>query len=372
MGASSVREHTSGGSARVRAAHVIARRTGIPRQGVARALAPERRTYGSQPAFALPVTLDGRRCRVPAVADSKERLLPLVRALELVNGCGGFEGKLLYGPRAEARLLVRGVSDVREARRRLAAHKAQLLGIGRDSLEPNERRLDAATTLELGGPAPHALGTYFYLHAAAPRGRDALRRIVRAIAPRLRSLMGAEVDCDVHEVVGLQVLVRCTVHATRLARAATTPDRRRLAESVEGGLRRLQVDLDTPRSAAQQNQTVLGAVSRVALALGHDPRRLLSNGQAHAARFGGCTPIVRFERRRSFVIGSLLLPLELERPHGRTLAPEARPALNLDPPDGDSDVRLLAACVGLASQLPTLEAAISESVETLSSSRIDP
>jgi hypothetical protein len=364
-----IREHTPAASAQT-TVQLGARRGRATHDRVARAQRPERGCYGSPAGFALPVTLGGKRCRVPAVADSKGRLQPLAWALELVNDCGGFEGKLLSGPRAEARLLVRGLSDVREMRRRLAAHKTELLGIGLDSLPPDERRLDAGA-LELVGPAPHALGTYLYLHASAPRGAATLRRIVRAIAPRLRSLTGADVDCDVHEVVGLRVQVRCTVHATLLARAPARCDRRQLLASVEGGLRRLDASLDAPRSAAKQNQSVLGAVSRVALALGHDPRRVLSDGHAHAARFGGCAPIVRFERRRSFVVGSLSLPLELG-PHGQGRAPEARAARSLAQLEGGADLRLLAACVGLASQLPTLEAAIGEAVETLTPARRDP
>jgi Hydroxymethylglutaryl-coenzyme A reductase len=341
---------------------VIAPRT-VARRAAIRSPTPERGVYGSPAGFALTVTLDGKRCRVPAVADSAERLRPLALGLELVNQSGGFEGQLLRVARSEARLSIRGISNVREAGQRLEEHKAELLGIGLDSLPSDERHLDAAPALELGELLPHALRAYLYFDAGAPKSWSTLRQIVRAIAPRLRSLVGADVDCDVHDVVRHRVQIRCAVHARALAGGAATPDRPQLHASVERGLRRLEFASGAPPSAAMQNQAVLGAVSRVALALGHDPRRVVSDGQAHAARFGGCTPIVRFERRRSFVVGSLVLPLELE-PHGRQRAPEAEAALKLTQPKDGRDLRLLAACVGLASQMPALAAAI-EAAHTL-------
>jgi hypothetical protein len=349
---------------------VIARRATASRHVPAASFRPERGVYGSPVGFALAVTLDGKRCRVPAVADSVDRLRPVALGLELVNRSGGFEGQLIRVTRTEARISLHGVSDVLEARRRLEEHKAELLGIGLDSLPCDERSLDTAPALQLGD-ASHPLGAQLYFDAETPRSAGTLRRIVRAIAPRLRSLVGADVDCDVHEVVRQRVQVRCAVHARLLTTGELRRDRPGLSAHVERGLRRLELSLSAPRSAALQNQAVLGAVSRVALALGHDPRLVSSQGYAHAARFGGISPIVRFERRRSFVVGSLVLPLELE-PHGRQRAPEAEAALHLAQPRDGGDLRLLAACVGLASQLPTLAAAIGEAGDPLTPSRKSP
>jgi hypothetical protein len=306
--------------------------------------------------FALAVTLDGKSCRVPAVADSPERLLPLSEGLELVNGSGGFEGKLLRTSRLEARLVLRGVADVRATRQRLVEHATELLGRGMDALEPNERRLDRALAFQLGGLEPGSVEATVYFDGADPQRADTLQRIVNAMAPRLRALSGVDADLELDRVVRERVQVRCAVHA-RLLGGGAGPDRLRLRANVEHGVRHLEFAHGAPQAASLQNQAVLGAVSRVALALGHDPRPVMSEGHAHAARFGSCAPLVRFERRKSFIVGSLVLPLALE-PHGRQRAPEAEAALNLAQPEDANDLRLLAACVGLASQLPTVRAAI--------------
>ena len=336
----------------------IARRDGAARSG-----AIGRDASGSPSGFALTVRLNGVPRLVPVVADSLERLVPLAEALEL--GAGGFDGRVLRAPWSALRVRLSGLADARAARERIEAAKAELLGRLVDGLPRERRRLEPGLALDVleDTTAPDVFGAgatrlVVLLKLDAPDvAQPALQELAPTARVALEHLVRGQAQAESCELVFDRVRVGCTLDPRQLADAALRASPVRLAASVHRGLRYLDFALSSPRTAAVQNQAVFGAISRVALALGHDPRPVLSEGHAHAARFGGCASVVTFAEQGGQLRAELELPLPLE-PHGRQRAPAAEAAQTLARAEDMDDARMLAACVGLASQLPALRAAI--------------
>jgi hypothetical protein len=336
------------------AAEKTAVRSVRPRDGAARSGAIGRDASGSRSGFSLTVRINGSARLVPVVADSLERLVPLAEALELATG--GFDGSIVRAPWPALRVALSGLVDARAALVRIESHKAELLGRLLDALPRQRRQLEPGLALDVLTVDPTRLVVLVKLDAPAPAGLDwhELAPIARSL---LTTLVGGQAQSRACELAYDRVRVGCTLDPAELADGALRASPVRLAASVQRALRYLDFALSSPRTAATQNQAVFGAISRVALALGHDPRPVLSDGHAHATRFGGCASVVTFAAAGERLRAELELPLQLE-PSDRQRAPGAEAAQTLARAQDTDDVRLLAACVGLASQLPALRAAI--------------
>jgi hypothetical protein len=328
------------------------------RDGAARSGAIGRDATRSPSGFSLTVRINGTARLVPVVADSLERLVPLAEALELAPG--GFDGSIVRAPWPALRVDLGGLANARGARQRIDANKAELLGRLMDALPRERRRLEPGLALDVldltHEPGATRLSVLVKLDAPAP-ACPAWDELAASACSALTALVGGQARSQPCELAYDRVRVGCSLDPAHLADAALRASPVRLAASVQRALRYLDFALSSPRTAAGQNQAVFGAISRVALALGHDPRPVISDGHAHATRFGGCASVVRFAAQGERVRAELELPLQLE-PSDRQRAPGAEAAQTLARAQDTDDVRLLAACVGLASQLPALRAAI--------------
>lgn len=330
----------------------------LPRDGATRSGAIGRDATLSPSGFALTVRINGSARLVPVVADSLERLVPLAEALELA--AGGFDGAILRAPWPVLRIALGGLADARTARQRIEAHKGELLGRLLDALPGERRQLEPGLALDVSDPSlereASRLSVFVKLDAPAPACPPWLE-LAPSACSLLTTLVGGQAQAELRELAYDRVRVGCTLDPMLLADAALRASPVRLAASVQRAVRYLDFALSSPRTAAVQNQAVFGAISRVALALGHDPRPVLSDGHAHATRFGSCASVVSFAVQGERLRAELELPLLLE-PNDRQRAPGAEAAQTLAGAQDTDDVRLLAACVGLASQLPALRAAI--------------
>jgi len=330
----------------------------LARDGAARSAAIGRHATKSPSGFSLTVRINGSARLVPVVADSLERLVPLAEALELAPG--GFDGAIVRAPWPVLRVSLAGLMDARGARQRIDAHKAQLLGQLLDALPRERRQLEPGLALEVIEPSLErdatGLTVLVKLDAPAP-ACPPWHELAPSARALLTTLVGGHAQTQPCELAYDRVRVGCTLEPAQLADAALRASPVRLAASTQRALRYLDFALSSPRTAAAQNQAVFGAISRVALALGHDPRPVLSDGHAHSTRFGGCASVVSFAAQGERLRAELELPLHLE-PNDRQRAPGAEAAQTLAGAQDTDDVRLLAACVGLASQLPALRAAI--------------
>jgi hydroxymethylglutaryl-CoA reductase len=119
-----------------------------------------------------------------------------------------------------------------------------------------------------------------------------------------------------------------------------------------------------PYRAATHNKGLMNGVDSVVLATGNDYRAIEAGAHAYAARSGRYTALATWRRRGAVLEGSLEIPLALGTVGG-TLAVHdgAKLALRLAEVRGATDLALLAAAVGLASNLAAIRALSTEGIQ---------
>jgi hypothetical protein len=324
--------------------------------------APSAHTEGVYPCpfgFALNVALHRAERLVPVLADNAALLAPVAEALALVRDSGGFEAKGVRLPTAEVRLVFDGVPDLPRATRRIQALAGDLLAFGIGELQSSESSLAFQPALELRAPTPRSLSVHLYLEGTSAAHERLLGRLAERLRPAFGSLIEAQARAETHFILRRRVLARCRVDLARLlsrlpGRAMWDPNRD--AAAIGQALRWLDAAQAAPVLASAQNELVLGAVARVARALGIDARRLAAEGQCHAARFGAVAPLAAFALDGGYLAGLLELPIGIE---ARRRDAKTDLAYGLMQGDSSEDIGLLSTCLGLAAHLATVKAALS-------------
>src|SRR5262245_30422928 len=191
------------------------------RDGAARSGAIGRDTTRSPSGFSLTVRINGSARLVPVVADSLERLVPLAEALELAPG--GFDGAIVRAPWPVLRLELGALPDMRGARQRIEAHKAELLGRLVDALPRERRSLAPGLSLDVVDPSLEpdatALVVLVKLDAPAP-ARPAWHELAPSACAVLTALVGGEARAQPRELAYDRVRVGCSLDPAHLADAA--------------------------------------------------------------------------------------------------------------------------------------------------------
>jgi hydroxymethylglutaryl-CoA reductase len=119
-----------------------------------------------------------------------------------------------------------------------------------------------------------------------------------------------------------------------------------------------------PYRAATHNKGVMNGIDAVVLATGNDFRAVEAGAHAYAALSGRYRPLSVWRRDGLDLVGELTLPLALGIVGGTLrVHPTARLALSLVGVECADDLALIAASVGLASNLAALRALATEGIQ---------
>ena len=119
-----------------------------------------------------------------------------------------------------------------------------------------------------------------------------------------------------------------------------------------------------PYRAATHNKGIMNGIDAVVIATGNDFRAVEAGAHAYAALSGRYRPLSVWRRDGLDLVGELTLPLALGIVGGTLrVHPAARVALSLLRVDCADDLALIAASVGLASNLAALRALATEGIQ---------
>jgi hydroxymethylglutaryl-CoA reductase len=119
-----------------------------------------------------------------------------------------------------------------------------------------------------------------------------------------------------------------------------------------------------PYRAATHNKGIMNGIDAVVIATGNDFRAVEAGAHAYAALNGRYRPLSFWRRDGLDLVGELTLPLALGIVGGTLrVHPTARLALSLLRVDCADDLALIAASVGLASNLAALRALATEGIQ---------
>jgi hydroxymethylglutaryl-CoA reductase len=278
--------------------------------------------------------------------------------------------------------------------------------IGQVQITDVEHPSDAVARLEEAAPRLLELATKavpnLVLRGGGPRAIDVRdlgqRCIVLHVLVDCRDAMGANLVNTIAEAIGpltaelaggklgLRILsnlcdrrrvhATCRVHARELVRSPRTEgsseyppssgssaaiDGLEVVDAIVAASRFAELD---PYRATTHNKGIMNGIDAVVLATGNDFRAVEAGAHAYAARSGRYSPLAVWRRDGEDLVGELELPLALGTVGGTLrVHPTARLALKLLAVESADELAMVAASVGLASNLSALRALATEGIQ---------
>jgi hydroxymethylglutaryl-CoA reductase len=269
------------------------------------------------------------------------------------------------------------VPDPEGARVRLVLAEKELLLLGAAVVGNLIARGGGPRSLEVRDLGEGCVVIHVHVDCRDAMGANLVNSIAESIGPRAQEIAGGTLGlriltnlCDRR-----RVRVRCRALAADLT---MTPARSRAPagaswipepniESTEVVDRIVEAsrfaELD-PYRAATHNKGIMNGVDSVVMATGNDYRAVEAGAHAFAARSGRYSPLAIWRRDGDSLVGELEMPLALGIVGGTLrVHPTARLALEIIGVSTADELALVAASVGLASNLAALRALATEGIQ---------
>ncbi len=336
--------------------------------------------YGLPFGLALNVRVNGKDHLVPMVVEEPSVIAAASNAARMVRASGGFHAEMLDSLMT-AQVELRGVPDATRAIERLQLETPRLLDLARAAVPNLISRGGGPREIEVRDLGRGCLVVHVYVDCKDAMGANLANTIAEAVGPIAASLTGG--------VLGLRILsnlcdrrrvrASCRVHEGELvfnqprdpASEPPTAGLRsnppsplsgtEIAEGIVAASRFAELD---PYRAATHNKGVMNGIDAVVLATGNDFRAVEAGAHAYAARSGRYAPISTWRKDGQDLVGEVELPLALGTVGGTLrVHPTAQLALRLCGVESANELAMVAASVGLASNLAALRALATEGIQ---------
>ncbi|HWP04731.1 MAG TPA: hydroxymethylglutaryl-CoA reductase [Polyangiaceae bacterium] len=348
-------------------------------------------TYALPFGVALNVRVNGRDHLVPMVVEEPSVIAAASNAARMIRANGGFTAEVSESLMTAQVQLV-SVPEPSEAVAHLVSAKPKLMELARAAVPNLLARGGGPREIEVRDLGAGTIVLHVYVDCRDAMGANLVNSIAEAIGPSAAELSRG--------VLGLRILsnlcdrrrvrVRCRVHprdlglsekrerSQRQSEPPSTPPRETSSDSlpsdgvgwVDGRVvadrivlasRFAEVD---PYRAATHNKGVMNGVDAVVIASGNDFRAVEAGAHAYAARSGRYAPLVVWRRDGDDLTGELEMPLALGTVGGTLrVHPVAQLALKLLRISSADELAMVAASVGMASNLAALRALATEGIQ---------
>jgi hydroxymethylglutaryl-CoA reductase len=338
-------------------------------------------TYALPFGLALNVQVNGVDRLVPMVVEEPSVIAAASNAARMVRHAGGFTAEMTEALMI-AQIELRGLADPELAVRRLETETEHLLAVARGAVPNLVERGGGPRSVELRKLEAGRVVVHVLVDCRDAMGANLANCIAEAVGPIAAEITGAE--------LGLRILsnlsdrrcakVTCRVHPDdlRFSRPAAVPGAPydsvpppsegsppltggEIADGVVAASQFAEAD---PYRAATHNKGIMNGIDAVVIATGNDFRAVEAGAHAYAALSGRYRPLSVWRRDGLDLVGELTLPLALGIVGGTLrVHPVARLALSLLRVDCADDLALIAASVGLASNLAALRALATEGIQ---------
>ena len=321
-------------------------------------------TYALPFGLALNVLINGEDRLVPMVVEEPSVIAAASNAARMVRASGGFAAEMVEDLMI-GQVQLYDVPDPQAAVGRLNQAREQLLS----------RAVEAAPGLVPFGGGPRDLevralaGGMVVVHVLVDcrdaMGANMVNSIAEALGPRVAEIAAGR--------LGLRILSNlCDRRRVRVRGAVRGPDLLgkslagrfdpdRVIDAIVEASRFAEAD---PYRAATHNKGIMNGVDAVVMATGNDWRAVEAGAHAYAARRGTYEPLAVWRREGEQLVGTLELPLALGTVGGTLrVHPGARLALRIMNVKTSSELAMIAATAGLASNLAALRALATEGIQ---------
>jgi hydroxymethylglutaryl-CoA reductase len=349
-------------------------------------------TYSLPFGLALNVRVNGRDHLVPMVVEEPSVIAAASNAARMIRASGGFNAEVSESLMTAQVQLV-SVPEPAEAVAHLVSAKPKLMELARAAVPNLIARGGGPREIEVRDLGAGMIVLHVYVDCRDAMGANLVNSIAEAIGPSAaelsRGVLGLRILSNLSD--RRRVRVRCRVHPRDLGlsekrertphrsteppsepphHAASEPppqsgagwvDGRIVADRIVLASRFAEVD---PYRAATHNKGVMNGVDAVVIASGNDFRAVEAGAHAYAARSGHYAPLVVWRRDGDDLVGELEMPLALGTVGGTLrVHPVAQLALKLLRVSSADELAMVAASVGMASNLAALRALATEGIQ---------
>jgi hydroxymethylglutaryl-CoA reductase len=333
--------------------------------------------------IALNVRVNAKDHLVPMVVEEPSVIAAASNAARMVRASGGFHAEMLDSLMT-AQVELRGVPRPSAAIERLLAEAPRLLDLGRAAVPNLMSRGGGPRELEVRDLGNGCLVLHVYVDCCDAMGANLVNTIAEAVGPVAASLVGGELGLRILSNLAdrRRVRVTCRVHADELVfgqqmagKSEPPPPplpRRGASETPPLGGAEIRdriveasrfAELD-PYRAVTHNKGVMNGIDAVVLATGNDFRAVEAGAHAYAARSGRYSPLSTWRRDGEDLVGAIELPLALGIVGGIIrVHPTTQLALRIVSVASANELAMVAASVGLASNLAALRALATEGIQ---------
>jgi hydroxymethylglutaryl-CoA reductase len=331
--------------------------------------------YGLPFGVALNVLVNGQDRLVPMVVEEPSVIAAASNAARMIRGGGGFQASMLESLMT-TQVQLFDVPDPEAARVRLVEAEKELLELGARSVPNLCGRGGGPRSIEVRDLGDRCVVVHVHVDCKDAMGANLVNSIAEAIGPRAHAIAGGKLGLRILTNLSDRrvVRVRGRIHAADLAMTRTRPTAGRNSWIPEEGVDSTDIvdriveasrfaELD-PYRAATHNKGIMNGVDSVVIATGNDYRAVEAGAHAFAARSGRYAPLAIWRRDGTMLTGELEMPLALGIVGGTLrVHPAARLALKIVGVKTADELALVAASVGLASNLAALRALATEGIQ---------
>jgi hydroxymethylglutaryl-CoA reductase len=326
--------------------------------------------------YALPLGLglnfriNGADFLVPMAVEEPSVIAAASNAARMVRAGGGFEA-VADAPIMTAQVEIVGVADLDDARTRLEYHRDEILALARAAVPRLCARGGGPTDIEIRQPPPgvneaasardRRLVLHMHIDCRDAMGANLVNTVAEAIAPRVAELGGGRYGLRILTNLCDRRLVRARARVPFDLLGQPDIDGACVAEDIAAASRFAEHD---PYRAATHNKGIMNGIDAVVIATGNDWRGVEAGAHAYAARRGHYEPLATWAVEDGALVGRVELPMALGTVGGTlSVHAGARLGLRILGVDSASTLGMIAACVGLASNLAALRALATEGIQ---------
>lgn len=329
-------------------------------------------TYALPFGVALNVQVNGKDRLVPMVVEEPSVIAAASNAARMARKAGGFSAEMTEALMI-SQIELRGLADAELAVRRLETEAEHLLSVARGAVPNLIERGGGPRSVELRQLGAGRVVLHVLVDCRDAMGANLVNSIAEAVGPVAAEISGAE--------LGLRILsnlsdrrcarVTCRVHpddlvlSRRPGESTPPPSGELTGDAIaDGVVAASQFAEADPYRAATHNKGIMNGIDAVVIATGNDFRAVEAGAHAYAALSGRYKPLSIWRRDGRELVGELTLPLALGIVGGTLrVHPAARLALSLLRVESADELALIAASVGLASNLAALRALATEGIQ---------
>jgi hydroxymethylglutaryl-CoA reductase len=314
-------------------------------------------------ATTLNVRINGHDVIAPMVVEEPSVVAAASNAARIVREGGGFTAEA-DEPIVAAQVQLLEVHDLEDAHRAILAARTEILAKADAAVPGLVARGGGARDMRvrtLGTPEDQMIVVDVFVDCRDAMGANLVNSVAEAIGGRLAELAHARVGFRILSNLCDRRCVRVRCRVPFEALATDDMSGAQVARGMEEGSRFAELD---PYRATTHNKGIMNGVDAVVMATGNDWRAVEAGAHAFAARDGRYRPLATWRREQNHLVGSLELPLALGIVGGTLrIHPAARLALKMTGARTAMELAMLAACVGLSSNLAALRAMASDGIQ---------